>query len=602
MAEEADTMSEDVGEVADGAEAAGELVYPGLASLGLEDTEQVKIDMNKIRGSLDDCNAVCRTVGARHTSRSNVATGWLVTGLVVSLAVLSSVPGGHAAKPRPQREVPYFPWQEGIPSSRRKFAVVTAADGSVWLFGGFIDDGIYYGPTDELFKLDPHERRWHNIKLSMPRPTARSNHGMVALNGTHALVFGGFRDGLFDELWVLDLLSTKWSLLGGRSYGGDTTYENLIVTGPSLVGCGSWGGCDLAMVALNSTRVLVFGGRDTDKGLWYVQSDNELWSLDVPTGNWTLLDVWHIGTSGPRNFSESVPIAEWRGSRPRCLYGHSMVALNSTRVLVFGGVARTPKYLAFGVSSGPLHTQHEGRYISTLYGHDELWSLDVPSLNWTLLDAVDTGASGATVWSLNQLAYGHSQLAYGHSMVALNSTRVLIFGGVDGEVWSLDVPTVKWTLLDATDTGERPGWRSSHRMVAFNSTRLLMLDASLTVFSDVNGLSRDCELWSLDLHTGGRSVSWTMLNLVNVTAEELSEQFNTPQVCACPSNCVELAASHITDNDIFVCRSTPGRRWALRRSRASTTVTLSSSTRTCNGTGTRRSSSVRRISRGSRVP
>ena len=35
MAEEADTMSEDVGEVADGAEAAGELVFPGLASVGL---------------------------------------------------------------------------------------------------------------------------------------------------------------------------------------------------------------------------------------------------------------------------------------------------------------------------------------------------------------------------------------------------------------------------------------------------------------------------------------------------------------------------------------------------------------------------------------
>ena len=295
MAEEADTMSEDVGEVADGAEAAGELVYPGLASLGLEDTEQVKIDMNKIRGSLDDCNAVCRTVGARHTSRSNVATGWLVTGLVVSLAVLSSVPGGHAAKPRPQREVPYFPWQEGIPGGRVEFGMVTAADGSVWLFGGFVDDGIYYGPTDELLKLDPHERRWHNIKLSGPRPTARSNHGMVALNGTHALVFGGFRDGLFDELWVLDLLSPKWSLLGGRIYD---TYENLIVTGPSLVGCGSWGGCDLAMVALNSTRVLVFGGRDTWLGGMWDSSDNELWSLDLPTGDrsvcWTLLNLVNV--------------------------------------------------------------------------------------------------------------------------------------------------------------------------------------------------------------------------------------------------------------------------------------------------------------------
>ncbi len=48
------------------------------------------------------------------------------------------------------------------------------------------------------------------------------------------------------------------------------------------------------------------------------------------------------------------------------------------------------------------------------------------------------------------------------------------------------------------------------------------------------------DLWLLDLPTGDRSVCWTLLNLVNVTAEELMEKFNTIQVCASFKKCEEL--------------------------------------------------------------
>ena len=521
MAEEADTMAEDVGEVADGAEAAGELVYPGLASLGLEDTEQVKIDMNKIRGSLDDCNAVCRTVGARHTSRSDVATGWLVTGLVVSLAVLSSVPGGHAAKPRPQREVPYFPWQEGIPGGRDAFGMVTAADGSVWLFGGMTNSGV----TDELHKLDPHERRWHDMKTSGPWPSARYHHTMVALNGSHALLFGGETRAhqYSNELWLLDMTKASWTPLVGSDAAGPWPSARM----------------GHSMVALNSTCVLVFGGFTVPPPSPVDAATFELWALDVTTLKWTLMDTAHVGEPGPR---------------PTHHQFNSMVVVNRTRVLMFGGLA-----------SGP--------------DSDELWALDMPNAKWTLL--VGSGATGP-----------RPSRRYEHSMVALNSTRVLMFGGNSqpqsdsDELWELDVPTAKWTVLQyaspkvgdfvvctrgddyschplaavcncdpskqgvldskthlcnvrwedgtlslhacgnlelALQTGvclNSPGGREGHRMVALNSTRVLMFGGSVKN-----------ELWSLDLPTGDHSVCWTLLNLVNVTAEELSGQFNTPQVC-----------------------------------------------------------------------
>jgi len=335
--------------------------------------------------------------------------------------LLPLAPVSEAAKPRPQRTLPYQPWREGLPSARAYCGMATAVDGSVWMFGGRISDAKY---SDELLKLDPHERRWHAVTTPRPSPSARAVHSMVALSGNRVLVFGG-------------------------------------VSG-------------------------TFGVSD------------ELWALDVPAPKWTLLDATSSGAPG----------------RPSARYGHSMVALSGNRVLVFGGQG----------SGGSFD--------------NELWALDVPAAEWTLLDAASSGAPGQARPS----ARG------GHSMVALSGTRVLVFGGYtmsgkSDELWALDVPTTEWTLLDTAATGApgpRPRGRQFHGMVALSGTHMLVFGGfAFGVYSD--------ELWALRVAADDSALGWTLLNSVNVTADELREQFNRAQVCASPTNaCTSWSPLHRT--------------------------------------------------------
>ena len=402
--------------------------------------------------------------------------------------LLPLAPVSEAAKPRPQRTLPYQPWREGLPSARVNCGMATAVDGSVWMFGGRISDTKY---SDELLKLDPHERRWHAVTTPRPSPSARAGHSMVALSGTRVLVFGGVSgtSGVSDELWALNVPAPKWTLLDATSSGAPGR--------PSA----RYGH---SMVALSGNRVLMFGGQGSGGS-----SNNELWALDVPAAEWTLLDAASSGAPGQ--------------ARPSARGGHSMVALSGTRVLVFGGYTMSGK-------------------------SDELWALDVPTTEWTLLDAANSGAPERA----------RPSERYGNSMIALSGTRVLVFGGVasvvdrrryhrdddmSDELWALDVPTTEWTLLDTAATGApgpRPRGRQFHGMVALSGTHMLVFGGfAFGVYSD--------ELWALRVAADDSALGWTLLNSVNVTADELREQFNRAQVCASPTNaCTSWSPLHRT--------------------------------------------------------
>jgi len=154
----------------------------------------------------------------------------------------------------------------------------------------------------------------------------------------------------------------------------------------------------------------------------------------------------------------------------------------------------------------------------------------VAAAEWTLLDAAGTGAAG------------RPSARYGHSMVALSGTRVLMFGGQtmstssgwresDGfsdELWSLDVAAAEWTLLDAAGSGAagRPSARAFHNMVALSGTRVQVFGGETGVQRPPFTFSWTDELWSLDVN----AARWTLLNSINVTADELWEQFNRAQV------------------------------------------------------------------------
>jgi hypothetical protein len=111
---------------------------------------------------------------------------------------------------------------------------------------------------------------------------------------------------------------------------------------------------------------------------------DDLWELHVPSANWT-----RLGKPGPRPTSRS---------------GHSMIALSRSRVIVFGGYQWLGGYQGYTPAGS--------------YAGDDLWELNVPTANWTLLQR-----------SEQLVGPNRPSVRFGHSMVALNSTRVFMFGG-----------------------------------------------------------------------------------------------------------------------------------------------------------------------------
>ena len=406
-------------------------------------------------------------------SSTQASGAGLVTGLVpwlVCLAVFSSVLGGvQAAKLRPQHTLPFFPYRYGLPSGRKGHAMATAADGSVWMFGGVREEGGFDGKREhlnDLLKLDLQERRWHNVTTTGPRPRGRESHAMTTVaNGTRLLVFGGktgsFADPLvLDDTWTFNVLNAEWTQLTARVTGAwpSARYGH-------------------AMVAVSDTRVLLFGGEFDS----YTQLD-EAWTFNVLNTEWTQLT------------------AAGGGAWPSARSFHAMAAVNDTRVILFGG--------------------EEGGGKS-----DELWSLDVPSTNWTQLTVGASGAWPSARWR--------------HAMAAVSNTRVLLFGGAgpgpppgrSDELWSLDVPSTTWTKLTAGASGAWPRGRRDHAMVAASDTRVILFGGD-TGSGTASGNSD--ELLSLDfLAAANHTVRWTRLNDENVTAEELWEQFNNVQVGGC---------------------------------------------------------------------
>ena len=243
--------------------------------------------------------------------------------------------------------------------------MATAADGSVWMFGGEFrirSDYLWSGEwSDELLKLDLKERRWHNMTVSGLRPGGRRDHVMAAVaNGTRLLVFGGctvsgvitFVDSpaqLFDDVWTFDVLNAEWTQL--------TSVRD---TWPSARR-------GHAMATISATRVVVFGGQSSSG------PSDETWIFEFLNAEWTQLTV---GSSGA-----------WPSAR----HHHAMVAVSDTRVLLFGG------YNNDHVSSS-----------------DELWSLDVPRATWTQLM---TGASGVC-----------PNGRFNHAMVAVSDARAPVWG------------------------------------------------------------------------------------------------------------------------------------------------------------------------------
>ena len=116
--------------------------------------------------------------------------GRVVLAVVFVVLLESQVGGVSAAKNRQwqawsQQNLPN-PWYNDRPLSRELHTMVTGSDGSLWLFGGYLDSAY----SDDLFKLDVKAQQWIKIVAFGTRPSPRSEHSMVGV-GDNIYVFGG---------------------------------------------------------------------------------------------------------------------------------------------------------------------------------------------------------------------------------------------------------------------------------------------------------------------------------------------------------------------------------------------------------------------------
>jgi hypothetical protein len=435
---------------------------------------------------------------------------WLFLALV-GLACVTV--GQAAARLRPQHVLPYYPWRDGLPSERSGHAMATMGDGSVWMFGG---SDNFMGWSSELVKLDPVERRWHPVTTSGPRPSARFNHALVAVKGTSLLLFGGNTgSSLSNELWSFDLLAAVWRQL---------TAQASAVFGP-------WPSAreGHAMVTINQTTLLVFGG--SSEGFGNASDFNVVWSLDVSVS----AVVWRKLTASVSSKRPSVSVYQAVGQ-------WAMIAVTNNSVLLFG--ASTVRQVGSHVD------EHDGM-VSELA---ELWSLDVsvPAVAWRQLTASASGPPSLSGHAMVALDSRRVLLFGGHTSCVWMGARQLcpndkLWVLELSDLWSLDqssVPAVVWRQLTVSTSGQTPSARYGHSIIAVNSSRVLLF-GGITGSGPLDGEAGNQyelwynwtsgrpsnELWCCDLVPSTDStVRWTLLNDVGVTADELWRLFNNPQV------------------------------------------------------------------------
>nr|AML76624.1 putative LOV domain-containing protein [Ochna serrulata] len=309
-----------------------------------------------------------------------------------------------------------------VEPSRCNFSAC-AAGNRLFLFGG---EGVNMQPMDDTFvlNLDAANPEWQRVSVKSS-PPGRWGHTLSCLNGSWLVVFGGCgREGLLNDVFVLDLDAQQptWKEVSGgtpplpRSWHSSCTIE-----GSKLVVSG---GCTDAGVLLSDTYLLDL---TTEKPTW----------KEIPT-SWS----------------------------PPSRLGHSLSVYDRTKILMFGGLAKSghlqlrsgeaysidledekPQWrqlecTAFtGVGSQssvvpPPRLDHVavsmpcGRII--VFG-GSIAGLHSPSQLF-LLDPLEEKPS----WRILNVPGQPPKFAWGHSTCVVGGTRVLVLGGHTGEEWILN--------------------------------------------------------------------------------------------------------------------------------------------------------------------
>lgn len=150
------------------------------------------------------------------------------------------------------------------PSSRSKHAMCVSQEGFIYLMGGRSANL----PLKDLWKFDPVQSIWEELKCRGNRPPCLQEHTMVCWKNT-IYVFGGeigFASTGETPLWILDLNTNVWKKHHVR---GSSVHQPSGRRGHSAV-------------VFNGV-MHVFGGYQDLRG-----SSSELWTFDLNTERWNL--------------------------------------------------------------------------------------------------------------------------------------------------------------------------------------------------------------------------------------------------------------------------------------------------------------------------
>ncbi|GAB4840453.1 Adagio protein 3 [Ancistrocladus abbreviatus] len=305
-----------------------------------------------------------------------------------------------------------------VEPSRCNFSACAAGNRLV-LFGG---EGVNMQPMDDTFvlNLDAEHPEWRRVSVKSS-PPGRWGHTLSCLNGSWMVVFGGCgRQGLLNDVFVLDLDAKQptWKeVSGGTPPLPRSWHSSCTVEGSTLVVSG---GCTEAGVLLS------------DMYLLDLMKDKPVWR-EVPT-SWA----------------------------PPSRLGHSLSVYGRTKILMFGGLAKSghlqlrsgeaytidvedekPKWRQIECSVGsqngvapPPRLDHVavtmpcGRII--IFG-GSIAGLHSPSQLF-LIDPSEEKPS----WRILNVPGQPPKFAWGHSTCVVGGTRVLVLGGHTGEEWILN--------------------------------------------------------------------------------------------------------------------------------------------------------------------
>lgn len=315
------------------------------------------------------------------------------------------------------------------------------------------------------------EAVWTPIEADQPGPPARWDHTLAADETARRLVLFGGRDGNgvpLGDTWRFDLRRATWEQIAGQ---GDTPAARF--------------GHAMAVDPV-ARAVYLFGGQSGD------QFFNDVWQLDLATGDWTLLHDGSDPAPAPRYGLGAV-----RDASGRIIISHGFTFEGRfDDTWAFDPLTRAWADITPPAGPRPLkRCLHEqlwlpGEKRMLLYGgcssgfgpcpQGDLWALDPAGGRWTEL----TPENGPAARSNPALAWHRP-----------SSTVVLTGGltdvGPSDELWIGALASDRFSWTQITATGPAPSPRSSHDAAVSNGR--------LYLFGGQSAAGPLADLWKLRL-------------------------------------------------------------------------------------------------------